>query len=208
MKRVAKQPIEFLFSPYRRAVLARLLLRPDERFHVRELARMTDISAGSLHRELKAMAEAGLLVREKTGNQVFYRADTRCPIFEELASIFRKTMGLADMLRGALADLADRIQLAFVFGSLASGRQTAASDLDICILGEASLREVVEALSPLQETLARDINPVTMTPAKFARELSAGDRFATRISNEPRLLVLGSEDDFEQLVENRPTGSA
>lgn len=205
---MTREPIEFMFSPYRRAVLARLLLRPDERFHVRELARMTDISAGSLHRELKAMAASGLLVREKTGNQVFYRADTRCSIFEELASIFRKTIGLVDLLRDAAADLADRIEIAFVFGSLASGRQTAGSDLDICVLGQASLREVVKALSPLQETLGRDINPVTMTPARFARQFSTGDRFAKRISSEPKLFVLGSEDDFAQLVENRPTGSA
>lgn len=205
---MTREPIEFMFSPYRRAVLARLLLRPDERFHVRELARMTDISAGSLHRELKAMAASGLLVREKTGNQVFYRADTRCSIFEELASIFRKTIGLVDLLRDAVADLADRIEIAFVFGSLASGRQTAGSDLDICVLGQASLREVVKALSPLQETLGRDINPVTMTPARFARQFSTGDRFAKRISSEPKLFVLGSEDDFAQLVENRPTGSA
>ena len=89
-----QQPIHFIFSPYRRQVLALLLLRPDERFHVRELERLTGISAGSLHRELKAMAEAGLLIREHQGNQVLYQADRSCSIFEELASIFRKTVGL------------------------------------------------------------------------------------------------------------------
>lgn len=70
---------------------------PDERYHVRELARMTDISAGSIHRELKAMADAGLLIREQVGNQVLYQADRHCPIFEELASIFRKTISLASL---------------------------------------------------------------------------------------------------------------
>ena len=93
-----KQPIDFLFSRYRRQVLALLLLRPDEQFHVRELERLTGISAGSLHRELKAMAQAGLLIREQQGNKVLYRADRSCSIFEELASIFRKTVGLARSL--------------------------------------------------------------------------------------------------------------
>ena len=96
---MAKQPIDFMFSPYRRRVLATLFMHPDERFHVRALERITGVSAGSLHRELKAMAESGLLVRERTGNQVFYQADFRCPIYEELAAIFRKTIGLVSLLR-------------------------------------------------------------------------------------------------------------
>ena len=91
-----KQPIEFLFSPYRRQMLSVLFMRPDEQFHVRELERLTNISAGSLHRELKAMAGAGLLCQARQGNLVLYQADRTCPIFEELASIFRKTMGLKE----------------------------------------------------------------------------------------------------------------
>lgn len=131
---MTKQPIEFMFSPYRRQLLASLLLRPDEQFHVRELGRMTGISAGSLHRELKAMAESGLLLREKIGNQVFYRADTHCTIYEELAAIFRKSMGMASLLHNALSGLGGKIQVAFVFGSMASGQQKAGSDIDVCVL--------------------------------------------------------------------------
>ena len=123
-----KQPIDFMFSPYWRQVLAVLLLRPDEQFHVRELERMTGVSAGSLHRELNAMAESGLLLREQIGHQVFYRANNDCSIYEELAPIFRKTMGLTSLLQDALSGLGDNIQIAFVFGSMASGRQTAGSD--------------------------------------------------------------------------------
>jgi predicted nucleotidyltransferase len=164
---MSKQPIEFMFSPYRRQALAVLFLRPDEQFHVRELERITGVSAGSLHRELKAMAESGLLLREKIGNQVFYQANTDCSIYEELAAIFRKTMGLTSLVQDALSDLGDKVQIAFVFGSMASGRQTAGSDLDICVLGEVSMLEVVKALSPVQETLRREVNPVVMTPKKF-----------------------------------------
>lgn len=204
---VPRQPIDFMFSPYRRAALATLLLRPDERFHVRELARMTDISAGSLHRELKAMAEAGLLVREKTGNQVFYRADTGCPIFDELASIFRKTTGLARLLQAALSDLAERVDIAFVFGSVASGQQTAGSDLDVCILGKVSLREVVTALSSVAGTVGREVNPVVMPAARFAQRFAEGDRFATRVMSEPKVFVQGSDDELAELVENRAAGS-
>jgi predicted nucleotidyltransferase len=205
---MSKQPIEFMFSPYRRQVLAVLFLRPDEQFHVRQLERMTGVSAGSLHRELKAMAESGLLLREKIGNQVFYRANTGCSIYEELASIFRKTIGLTSLLQDALSDLGDKIEVAFVFGSMASGRQTAGSDLDICVLGEVSLRDVVTALSPVQETLQREINPVVMTPQKFSDLSDKKDRFATRVLSEPILFVKASEDELAELTEDRATGRA
>lgn len=194
-----RQPIEFMFSPYRRELLATLFLRPDERFHVRELERMTGISAGSLHRELKAMAESGLLLREKVGNQVFYRPDTGCPIYKELAAIFRKTMGLAALLRDALAKLSDRIEFAFVFGSMASGRQTSGSDVDICALGSVSLLDMVKALSPAKETLRREMNPVVMTVKKFLQQSAKQDRFATRVMSEPKLFVIGNEDELAEL---------
>jgi predicted nucleotidyltransferase/DNA-binding transcriptional ArsR family regulator len=198
-----KQPIDFLFSRYRRQVLALLLLRPDEQFHVRELERLTGISAGSLHRELKAMAQAGLLIREQQGNQVLYRADRSCSIFEELASIFRKTVGLATLLNDALTPLVDRIQLAFVFGSMASGKQHAHSDLDICILGNVELLDVVKALGSVQDSLRREINPVVMDTTRFIDQLAQHERFAERIYDEAKIYVIGDDDEFAKLVENR-----
>lgn len=200
---MVKQPIDFLFSRYRRQVLALLLLRPDEQFHVRELERLTGISAGSLHRELKAMAQAGLLTREQLGNQVFYRADRSCAIFEELASIFRKTMGLATLLKDALEPIASKIQVAFVFGSMAAGKQQVHSDLDICVLGEIEMLEVVKALGSVQESLQREINPVVMSTARFAEQLAHHDRFAERILDEPKIFVIGDEGEFGKLIEDR-----
>jgi len=197
---MTKQPIDFLFSPYRRQVLALLLLRPDERFHVRELERLTGISAGSLHRELKAMSEAGLLIRQHQGNQVLYQADRSCSIFEELASIFRKTVGLGSELTTALEPIADRIDVAFVFGSMASGKQHARSDLDICVLGEVELLDVVKAIGSLQESLRREINPVVMTVEQFASDLANRERFAERLVAEPKIFVIGDENEFRKLI--------
>ena len=199
---MTRQPIDFLFSPYRRQVLALLLLRPDERFYVRELERLTGISAGSLHRELKAMSEAGLLIREHQGNQVLYQADRSCSIFEELASIFRKTVGLGSELTTALEPIADRIDVAFVFGSMASGTQHAKSDLDICVLGEVELLDVVKAIGSLQESLRREINPVVMSAKQFASDLANQERFAERLAAEPKIFVIGDENDLRKLTQN------
>lgn len=198
-----KQAIELMFGAYRRKLLGTLLLQADERYHVRELARMTEIPAGSLHRELKAMADAGLLIREQVGNQVLYRADRSCEIFDELASIFRKTTGLAYLLRDELDAISDKIDIAIVFGSLASGRQNSSSDVDVLVLGNPKLIEVVKALAPLGQTLKREINPVVMTSDEFSLLIGKNDRFAMRVVEEPKVFVIGDDVEFAKLGTDR-----
>jgi predicted nucleotidyltransferase len=201
-----KQPIELMFGSYRRRLLAQLLLRPDEKFHVRELARMTGISAGSIHRELRALSESGLLLREHVGNQVFYQANQACPIHDELAAIFRKTIGMATLFKDALAGLSDRIELAFVYGSMASGKQSPSSDVDVLVVGSLSLGDVVQALSPLQVTIGREINPVAMTTDELVAQIRKESRFVMRLLDEPKTFVIGNDDEFDKLVENRSSG--
>jgi predicted nucleotidyltransferase len=193
---MAKQFMDLLFSSYRRQVLGLLLLRPDDSLYVRQIARLTGVPAGSLHRELAALESAGLLLREPFGNQVRYRANRANPIYAELAEIFRKTSGLADLIRDALAPLADRISTAFVFGSIARETAAANSDVDICVLGDVTLVQVVGALAPLHERLGRVVNPVVMTLAEFRKELKTGDRFILRLASEPKLFVIGNADDL------------
>lgn len=117
-------------------------------------------------------------------------------------------MGLKSLLQHALSDCIDRIDAAFVFGSMASGRQSAGSDLDICILGDASLLDTVKALSSVQETLRREINPVVMTTGRFSNLSRKEDRFVTRILSEPKLFLKANEDELAKLVEDRTTRSA
>ena len=194
-----------MFGAYRRQLLATLLLRPGEQFHVRELARMTGISPGSSHRELKAMAESGLLVREHVGNQVFYQANQDCPIYTELAAIFRKTIGLRTILQDAFSGLAGKIDIALVFGSMASGNQSPSSDVDVLVLGDLPLLDVVKALSLVQAELGRELNPVVMPVDRFVAQLYKQDRFTKRVLEEPKLFVLGDEDEFGKLVAHRAT---
>jgi predicted nucleotidyltransferase len=193
---VPPSPIELLFGTYRRQVLGLLLLRPEDGLHVRQISRLTGVPAGSLHRELRALTEAGLLVREPAGNQVRYRANRANPIYPELAEIFRKTTGLIDLLREALAPLADRVVTAFVFGSMAQGSERATSDVDLFVIGKASFADVVGALSPLRERLGREVNPVVMSRAQFAAQRKRKERFLEMVMRESKLFVIGSGDDI------------
>lgn len=183
--------MDLLFGSYRQRILGELLLHPESTYHVRELARVTDTTAGTLHKELAKLAEAGLLLREKQGNQVRYQANRLCPIYGELASIFRKTTGLADVLRGALQPLADKIETAVVFGSVARGEETANSDIDLLIVGDVGFAAVVKALHPVQAELSREVNPVIYSSAEIQKRIKNKDSFIQQILKQDTIRVLG-----------------
>jgi predicted nucleotidyltransferase len=134
-----------LFPGYRRRVLGMLLLHPEESLHGREIARRTGLPAGTLTRELKRLAEVGLLNRQRRGNQLVYSANRDSPIFEELAGILRKTSGLADVVAEALEPVTDRVDVAFIFGSVARAAETQGSDVDVLIIGTIDFGTVVDA---------------------------------------------------------------
>lgn len=196
------------FGAYRRQVLASLLLHPDESFHLRELARVTNTQPGTLRRELAQLADAGVLSREQIGNLVRYKADTTCPIYDELRGILKKTAGVADVLRDSLAPLTDKIAVAFVYGSVASGAERRSSDIDVMVVGTASFEEVVRALHRSQKELRREVNPNVYRPAEFKKKVKGKDSFLSQLLAQPKLFVLGKENDLRQLITNRKTKTA
>lgn len=196
------------FGAYRRRVLGLLLLHPDESFHLREIARVTGTQPGTLRRELEQLTVAGVLARERMGNLMRYRADPACPIYDELRGILKKTVGMGDVLREALAPLADKIALAFVYGSVASGAERRASDIDIMIVGTISFEEVVRALHPVQEKLRREINPSVYGLAEFKKKAKEKRSFLFRVLHDSKLFILGREDDLRKPGSNRKAKTA
>jgi predicted nucleotidyltransferase len=190
--------MDLLFSGLRQRVLAVLLLQPGESFHLRELARLTGSHAGTLTRELDKLTEAGLLSRAELGNQVRYQANRDCPLFAELASLFRKTHGMAAVLREALQPLAEQIWIALVFGSMARGTQAAGSDIDLLVVGDIGFKEVVKALYPAQESLQREINPVVYSPKEF--RLRRNGTFVHEVLGKPMVFLLGDKHDLGELA--------
>jgi len=191
------------FGAYRREVLGLLLLHPDESFHLREIARATSTQPGTLRRKLMQLADAGVLSRERVGNLVRYKADTTCPIFDELRGILKKTTGIADVLRVSLAPLGNKISVAFVFGSVASGAERRTSDIDVMVVGSVSFEEVVGALHASQQELRREINPTVFSAAEFRKKAAEKGSFVARVLAEPKLFIQGMEHDVIKLAANR-----
>ena len=193
---------DFLLGPFRTRVLASLLLHPDAALHVRELARQLNALPGSTNRELVKLADAGILLRQQVGNQVHYRANRDCPVFTELASMLRKTSGMATVVAEALSPLAGQIQCALIFGSVARGEESAHSDVDVLVLGNIGFGDVVEALHSAQEQVLRDINPVVYRVSDFCAKITSNNTWARDVVEKPKIFVVGTADDFAKLIGN------
>ena len=188
---------ELLFpNRYRRAMLSMLLMNPERRVHLRELARLTGASPGTLKKELDALTEAGLLNVQRVGNQTHFSANAQHPVYPELSGLIRKTTGLHDVLARALEPLADGVVAAFVFGSVASGTEAAHSDVDLMVIGTASFGEVVNAVYEAQAAIGREINPKVMKREEWQAKRSAGQAFLNEVMHKPKLFILGTADDL------------
>jgi len=179
------------------------LLRPAEALHGREIARRTGLPAGTITRELSKLADVGLLKREKRGNQQVYSADTHGAIFTELASILRKTSGLGEVLAQALAPDKKHVRVAFVFGSVAQGRETAGSDIDVIVIGDLGFRRAIELLHPAQAVLGREINPKVFTTDEFVAKALV-EPFLADVLAKPKLFLIGNARDLEELAGHQP----
>jgi len=186
-----------LFSPVQQRVLGLLFGQPGRRFQSAEIIRLAGSGTGAVHRQLTRLEAAGWVTTTRIGNQKHYQANADCPAFEELRSLIAKTIGLVEPLRRALEPLLSDIQVAFVYGSIAKGRDTATSDIDLLVIGDTvAYPEVFAAIQRAEAELGRSINPNVFTTQDWRARSGREDSFAARISAQPRLFVIGSDDDI------------
>lgn len=192
-----------LFGKTRRAVLGLLYAHPDEAFYLRQIVRATGAGLGAVQRELKALVEAGIIRRAVRGPAVYFEADPDCPVFAELKSLVVKTVAVADVLRAALLPLAERLRVAFVYGSLAGGQQTPRSDVDLLVVGDVTFSDVVSALGPIQEVLRREVNPTVYSPEEFRAKIAARHHFVCDVVKGPKVFLVGEERELAGLAQQR-----
>ena len=136
---------DLLFGRTRGAILALLYGRADQSFYTRQIAREVDASVGAVQRELENLSKVELIIRSSVGSQVFYQANRHAPIFREMQALVNKTIGIFSVLRSALHPLGKRVIVAFVYGSVAREEETAQSDVDLLVVGKATLEEAIAA---------------------------------------------------------------
>jgi len=185
-----------LFSGTQQRVLGLLFGQPDRSFYATELISLAGVGSGGVQRELARLAQSGLVTVRPVGNQKHYQANPDSPIYAELCGIARKTVGLAEPLREALAPLASRIHAAFVFGSVAKKTDTAMSDIDLMIVSDTlEYGDTFLALQGAAAQLGREVNPAIYTRKELAKRIKDGEGFVTRVLSQPKVWLIGGEDD-------------
>lgn len=173
------RPIDALFTRTQQRVLALLFVGEAERT-LNELVRESRGGSGAIRREVERMAAAGLLRERRVGNQRRFSADRASPFYPELAALAAKgaaTGPVGSIKRGrpSAALIAGRaaarrvlarsgLRNPRVFGSVARGEDTEASDLDLLVDAApgTSLLDLVKAKHALEDALRVPVDLVTL----------------------------------------------
>lgn len=186
-----------LFSTVQQRVLGLLFGQPERSFYTGELIQLIGAGSGAVQREIARLEKSGLITMRRFGVQKHYQANPKSPLFQELRSIARKTVALAEPLRAALSPLGKEITAAFIFGSVAKRRDTAASDIDLMVLSDSlTYGDVFTVLEPVNIRLARRVNPTVYSGAEWAKRVRSGNAFVNRVVTQPKLWLIGSEHDL------------
>jgi predicted nucleotidyltransferase len=188
---------EIFLSKTRAEILRQLFGLQGRELHLRALQRGSGLSAPAIRQELLKLTKLDLLIVRKDSNRHYYKANVNHPLYHDMRSLVLKTSGLAEVLSEALKH--KEVKVAFVFGSFALDEETSQSDIDLMVIGDASLRKVVGWLSGKAEQTGREINPHVMTASEFKRRLKQREHFLVSVLESPRLLIVGNEDDLAEL---------
>jgi predicted nucleotidyltransferase len=186
-----------LFTKTQQRVFRVLFGHPERSFYASELIRDAGTGSGAAQRELARLEESGLIVARRIGHQKHYQANAASPLYSELRNIVLKTVGLAEPLRDALKPLSSAIRAAFVYGSVAKTTDQSASDIDLMIISDSlTYGEVFSGIERVTRALGRKINPTVYTVAEFSKRAKTENAFVTRVLEQPKLWVIGSDDDL------------
>jgi len=185
----------------RNALLSTFFGKPDESFYVNELVRTVNKGTGAVQREIKSLTAAGLLVKTKKGNRCFYKTNHDNYFYPEIRGIVSKSsiQETPAAMRAALKPLKNRINAAFVFGSIAKKTAIAESDVDVLIVGDVKMKDVLARIGKATAVLHRDINPIIYTPDEFKARLREKNHFLSAVMTSEKIFVVGDVDAIQGL---------
>ena len=193
--------MEVLFASTRRKVLSLFFMHPDRQFYFREVLKLTGTKQGAIQRELKSLNKAGVLELETRGNQTYYAVNKSHPIYPELRRIVLKTFGLADVLRDAISPFREKIDVASIYGSIASGEETAKSDIDLLVIARISFEDLSRAVSKAEGELRREINPTLYPSGEFKEKIKRKNHFLRSVLKSQMIFLVGNKNDLARLAE-------
>ena len=190
--------LDALFPTIRAGVLSATLLQPEHWWFMTELAKHLETSPSSLQRELESLVSVGLLLRRQDGRRIYFKANADSPLFRDLHGLLDKTSGLVPALTTTLNRFDNRIELAFLYGSIARGAEHSASDVDLAIVGTLKQIDLLPALRKLEARFGREVNVTLFSPEEFRRKLTAKDHSLHSVLKGKTIPMKGTLNELEE----------
>lgn len=171
-----------------------------EGLHLREIARMANVSPYEAKKELDIFVEIGLLHSERKGNQVIFYTKPECPFLLDLKNLYRKTEGIFNQLKNNLGGIYG-IKYCFVFGSMAHGHERRGSDIDLMVIGSVDEDLVAGKIMNIQKDMSREINFILWTENDFKDKIRTKGRFLQNMIQKDLVFLIGDKDEFIRIIE-------
>jgi len=186
-------------SKAKRKLLTLLLTNPEKRFYVREISRNIEENVNSIRCELKKLSSIGLVSSKKEANLLYYKINTRCPLYKDLKNLIYKTEALGSYLK-EISNFPQDIQLAFVYGSTAYNQEREISDIDLFVVGDIDGEKLHRHIFELEEKIGREINTVHMSLAEFKLKIKKKDAFLKRVLSGEKIFIKGDEGALSEII--------
>jgi predicted nucleotidyltransferase len=185
--------VKLFTSKLRAEILSLFFSRSEESLYLGEIVKLTGEDRGNISRELRNLESIGLLISRKEGNLKYYSSNRDFLLYDELRSIILKTRGAVCTLKETLSK-AKKIDYAFIYGSIASGTETAKSDIDLMVIGEIPVESLLRLMRGPEKALGREINPSLYSVKEYKSRMKKKDPFIVRVMHEPRIMLIGDDD--------------
>jgi DNA-binding transcriptional ArsR family regulator len=175
-------------SQHQAAMLAWLLLHPEDEYSLTELAKRLDVPLTTLQREAQRLVEAGILKDRTMGRSRLLRADLSNRAAAPLTELLQVTFGPQTVIGEEFNPLDADVVL--IYGSWAERYHGTsgppANDVDVLVVGNVDRADVYDAADRAQVRLGMQVNPVTRTPQQWVGD---SDSLVLQIKASPTVDV-------------------
>jgi predicted nucleotidyltransferase len=193
-------PIDALFPKVRQNILSATYSQPEKWWFMSELATFIETTPSSLQRELATLVDSGILRSRRDGNRLYFQAETDSPIFVPLRDLISQTLGIVGEIKESISQFAEKIDFAFIYGSVARGEEHTLSDVDIMVVGSIGLAELSPPLRELGRKFNREINATCYRVEEFQKKLETQSHFLTNVIGNEKIYLIGGEDELESII--------
>ncbi len=191
-----------LFSSKTRVEILKLFLfNSQDSFYQRQISAITHQSIRGVQREVIKLESIGLVEKSIQGNRIYYKANKKCPIFEQLKMILFKSVGIAEVLEKNLKKR-NNIKIAFIYGSYAKGQESLLSDIDLMVIGSITSKELSSILSKPKRELTREINYAVFPRQEFIERIRNKDHFLNTVLRGKKIFIVGNKDELKAIIKS------